>query len=599
MADQLPLNGAFWFDGLDQLGPDASMLNLEFLDDVNTPVSSMPAPQQVAAGATGPPKRRGGRRPLTAEEKAARAEKEKEQNRIMQEKRNEMEEQHESVSADLERERAEYSTLKHVNNLLENLLEWRDGTLGVLQQQEEQTPQQPQQADQQQQQQQQVVEQRQPPQSQRQQQLLQLQLQLMQNASSDGMAHHSQSQQSQQQLPITSGPNLKLASDAMLGPRLPGHLEAAEHSISQACGLPPSARNVILRELLGSESEAALHRFSSSSQLGADGASPKSGDGSQQAAAEEAIPWPSSSGGGAVASASEGATTVAGRAAERSSSHGSSSGGGARGEAACRVPHEMTISSVTIHQGFSDIDLHAVVVAAEADQRVIDAVKDCTPEQYIRGWRSFSHFVRDVVTEYDLTHDPQVLSRIKPIMEARAVNLTLMLRHNPICVQQLFASSADHGLSEEEVPLKWDAVAAGMAMSPVQRERYNQLVEAYLQKVERLRVQKSHTVRLMRQASTDSMAAAGGLSGMMQHYLTLLDAAANLSSYPESEFTALLEFMGESGRILTPMQKARLVALSYPSFPDILQIVQAVRRQIAAAAGPPGSGEAGSLEAQQ
>ena len=26
---------------------------------------------------------------------------------------------------------------------------------------------------------------------------------------------------------------------------------------------------------------------------------------------------------------------------------------------------------------------------------------------------------RDVVTEYDLTHDPQVLSRIKPIMEAR------------------------------------------------------------------------------------------------------------------------------------------------------------------------------------
>ena len=50
-------------------------------------------------------------------------------------------------------------------------------------------------------------------------------------------------------------------------------------------------------------------------------------------------------------------------------------------------------------------------------------------------------------------------------------------------------------------------------------------------------------------------------------------------------------------QILTPLQKARLVALSYPSFPDILQIVQAVRRQIAAAA-PEGSGEAGSLQAQ-
>ena len=88
MADQLPLNGAFWFDGLDQLGPqlgpDASMLNLEFLDDISQPLSAMAGHQQAAAGATGPPKRRGGRRPLTAEEKAVRAEKEKEQNRIMQ-----------------------------------------------------------------------------------------------------------------------------------------------------------------------------------------------------------------------------------------------------------------------------------------------------------------------------------------------------------------------------------------------------------------------------------------------------------------------------------------------------------------------------------
>ena len=42
-----------------------------------------------------------------------------------------------------------------------------------------------------------------------------------------------------------------------------------------------------------------------------------------------------------------------------------------------------------------------------------------------------------------------------------------------------------------------------MAMSPAQRERYNLLVEAYLQKVERLRAQKTHTVRLIRQVRSN------------------------------------------------------------------------------------------------
>ncbi len=84
MADQLPLNGAFWFDGLDQLGEVPIPLNLDFLlvDEDVKPLPADAAHAQQAPGAA--PKRKGGRRPLSAEEKAARAEKEKEQNRVMQ-----------------------------------------------------------------------------------------------------------------------------------------------------------------------------------------------------------------------------------------------------------------------------------------------------------------------------------------------------------------------------------------------------------------------------------------------------------------------------------------------------------------------------------
>lgn len=39
--------------------------------------------------------------------------------------------------------------------------------------------------------------------------------------------------------------------------------------------------------------------------------------------------------------------------------------------------------------------------------------------------------------------------------------MTLALRHNPGLVQRLFASSAEHGLSEEEHREKWDDIVVG------------------------------------------------------------------------------------------------------------------------------------------
>ena len=41
--------------------------------------------------------------------------------------------------------------------------------------------------------------------------------------------------------------------------------------------------------------------------------------------------------------------------------------------------------------------------------------------------------------------------------------MTLMLRHNPLCVQRLFASSAEHGLTPEEDRQRWD----GLVVSPL------------------------------------------------------------------------------------------------------------------------------------
>ena len=57
-------------------------------------------------------------------------------------------------------------------------------------------------------------------------------------------------------------------------------------------------------------------------------------------------------------------------------------------------------------------------------------------------------------------------------------------------------------------------------------------------------------------------------SGLVSGYLSLFDAAGQLSMLHDEEFIAMLQLLARMGAVFSPLQKARVAAASAPYFPD-------------------------------
>ncbi|GAB4817556.1 hypothetical protein N2152v2_004602 [Parachlorella kessleri] len=287
--------------------------------------------------------------------------------------------------------------------------------------------------------------------------------------------------------------------------------------------------------------------------------------------------------------------------ASSSSTGPAASGGGAEdGEGASSSSAAASASGSA--SAASDAHLASVVMPGTegADGRiqvpkaVIDKAKNMTADDYFKNWQEFAARLRDILARYDVTKDPRSLDELEPLLKRRAVVMTLMLHHNPGCIKSLFLRSGEQGSPAEQEHF-WNALVVAMQITPAQRERYLTLWDSYQHKVERFRSNRNKALTLIRSASQDSLCS-DNMAAMMSHYLQLLEGAASLSAYPDNEFVALLELLSESGRILTPVQKARMASWSFPFFPDVLQIMQAITRLPPPAGSAPDVGDSGTLQ---
>jgi hypothetical protein len=64
----------------------------------------------------------------------------------------------------------------------------------------------------------------------------------------------------------------------------------------------------------------------------------------------------------------------------------------------------------------------------------------------------------------------------------------------------------------------------------------------------------------------------------MSRYLALVEATGVLAHQPNEAVITLLEFSASLTRVLTPIQRARLVALSKPVLPDFVLIATGAMR---------------------
>lgn len=225
---------------------------------------------------------------------------------------------------------------------------------------------------------------------------------------------------------------------------------------------------------------------------------------------------------------------------------------------------------------------------------VVSKVKSMSGEQLVQGWRSFALTLRDLldVHEKDISDGqsaslvnwaydkpPAVLEQILPLFMEQVVVLSTALRHNVAALEVLFNTASEPCMNSPE---KWKELALAMEISPKQRAAVLKHYRYYTDRVAELRSRQISMVKCLQgatiagQDSVDSGQAVTSLQLMMERYLTLVDSSGRLMANPDSELMAMIELMRETGKVWTTLQKAKLVAMAYPAFPDTVQLMRAV-----------------------
>lgn len=214
-----------------------------------------------------------------------------------------------------------------------------------------------------------------------------------------------------------------------------------------------------------------------------------------------------------------------------------------------------------------------------------------TGHQLVEGWRSFALSLRDILDlheqeltkgipashlHWDVANPPGDLSKIAPLFQEQVVVLSTALRYNLPAIQALFDTAGD---VDADPASYWLRVANALDITRPQLQKLEALWRGYSARMGSLVAQRAHVVESMRHAARVADLGGcpvGNLHLMMQQYCSLFDASGKLAATPDSELMALMELMQGTGKVWTLMQKAKLVAMSHPAFPDIVQFLRAV-----------------------
>jgi hypothetical protein len=223
---------------------------------------------------------------------------------------------------------------------------------------------------------------------------------------------------------------------------------------------------------------------------------------------------------------------------------------------------------------------------------IVSKVKGMSGEQLVQGWRSFALTLRDLLDVHEkeisdgqsaslvnwaYDKPPAVLEQILPLFMEQVVVLSTALRHNVVALEALFNTASEPCMN---APERWRELALAMEISPKQRAAVLKHYRYYMDRVADLRSRQASMVRCLQSATAqkedDSAQAVTSLQRMMERYLTLIDASGRLMASPDSELMAMIQLMRETGKVWTTLQKAKLVAMAYPAFPDTVQLMRAV-----------------------
>ncbi len=268
------------------------------------------------------------------------------------------------------------------------------------------------------------------------------------------------------------------------------------------------------------------------------------------------------------------------------------------------------------------IDIEEIAAKNPCYPELVETVRNMTGNELTESWRTFALQLKQILDAYeeeeeetlarpaasnikwniDKTALPKVMEQIEPLFEEQVTIFSTALRHNLPAVQALFNTTGEVGPDPDSF---WQSVAEQMEITPKQRQSFISLWKAYESRLASLKEQRNDMLNSLMQAAglggdgycngngggngaegvapTAATAMDVGLplpvdtlNAMMNRYCTLFDATGNVAATPDNELTALLDLMRAAGNVWSLYQKAKMTALSYPSFPDIVHFLKSI-----------------------
>lgn len=216
---------------------------------------------------------------------------------------------------------------------------------------------------------------------------------------------------------------------------------------------------------------------------------------------------------------------------------------------------------------------------------VVEYVRHMTGKQLIEGWRNFARALSTSLQKENYESNPAELNwalddlpgtiyNLKPAFQEQLVIISTALQINIHAVEELFETTV--ASTPMEMSNRWQEIIVDMGITPKQRSELLKLFERYCNDME---VRQSNRMQAISALLDATDRKAGSLSCLVKDYLNLYECTAGLASSPQIEMHAFMDLMHGASNILSLYQRAKMVSMACPGFPDIIQLMLALEQQ--------------------
>lgn len=191
-------------------------------------------------------------------------------------------------------------------------------------------------------------------------------------------------------------------------------------------------------------------------------------------------------------------------------------------------------------------------------------VQSTTLAELMQEWAAFCEFATEVTSAVDggRLGEAEGEERVRPALEYIAIVKQLSLMHNAETYRQMLLRTRLPGETEDTAAARWRQAALASGITREQAERMLPHYQLCMQRQAELGAALAGGMAALQRARQELAATHtplhATLSGMAEQYVSLFEAGGAVEHQTCSAILILHNFMASGGRVMTPLQKARV-----------------------------------------